>query len=105
MSHLKKISAVIPPYVADIEVGLLIRLNWPSALRPREVVYGEESDPYAVRSLLGWYVNGPLRTSQQSGKITCNRIQVGQEDTLTTARGYVVSQRMVKEQITPQAVT
>jgi len=104
VSHLEKISAEIPPYMADIEVGLLIGLNCPSALRPREVVYGEESDPYAVRSLLGWYVNGLLRTSQQSGKITCNRIQVGQEDTLTTARGYVVSQRMVKEQITPQAV-
>ena len=90
--------------MADIKAGLLIGLKCPSALRPREIVYGEESDPYAVRSLLGWYVNGPLRTSQQIGKITCNRIRVGQEDTLTTPRGYVVSQRMVKEQITPQAV-
>lgn len=40
--------------------------------------------------------------------ILCNRvallhaIHVAQVDTLTTARGYVVSQRMVKEQITPQ---
>ena len=91
--------------MADIKVGLLIGLNCPSALRPREIVYGEESDPYAVRSLLGWYVSGPLRTSQQIGKITCNRIRIGQEDTLTTPRGFVVSQRMVKEQITPQAVS
>ena len=70
--------------MADIKVGLLIGLNCPSALRPREIVYGEESDPYAVRSLLGWCVNGPLCTSQQIGKITCNRICIGQEDTLTT---------------------
>jgi len=48
MSHLKKISAEIPPNIADIEVGLLIGLNCPSALRPREIVYGEDSHPYAV---------------------------------------------------------
>ena len=42
MPHLKKISTEIPPYMADIEVGLLIGLNCPSALRPREIVYGEE---------------------------------------------------------------
>jgi len=65
MSHLMKISSELPPYMADIEVGLLIGLNCPSALRPREIVNGEESDPYAVRSLFGWYVNGPLFTSQQ----------------------------------------
>jgi len=72
-------------HLKNIEVGLLIGLNYPSALCPREVVYVEELDPYAVHSLLGWYINGPLKTSQQSGKITCNRIQVGQEDTLMTA--------------------
>ena len=90
--------------MADIEVGLLIGLNCPSALRPREIVYGAESDPYAVRSLLGWFIKGPLGTLQQNGKITCNRINVDQRDTQTTHRGYVVSQRTVKEQITPQAV-
>ena len=46
--------------MADIEVALLIGLNYPSALRPREIVYSEESDPYVVRSLLELYVNGPL---------------------------------------------
>ena len=98
MSHLKNISTEIPPY---IEVGLLIWLNCPSVLRPRKIVYVEESDPYAVRSLLGWFINDPLCTLQQNGKVTCNRINVGQRDTLTTPRGYVVSQRTVKEQITP----
>ena len=33
MSHLKKISAEIPPYMADIEVGLLIGLNCSSTKR------------------------------------------------------------------------
>ena len=105
MSHLKKISAEIPPYMADIEVGLLIGLNCPSALRPREIVYGKDSDPYAVRSLLGWYVNGPLCNPQPSSQITCNRINLSPEDTIITPRGYVVTQRKVKERITPQAVS
>ena len=104
MSHLKKVSAEIPPYMVDIEVGLLIGLNCPSALRPREIVYGEDSDPYAVRSLLGWYINGPLYNPQQSGRITCNRINLSPEDSLVTPRGYVVTQRKVKERITPQTV-
>ena len=105
MSHLKKISAEIYPYIADVEVGLLIGLNCPSALRPREIVYGEDSDPYAVRSLLGRYINGPLCNQQQSSRITCNRSDLSSEDTLITPKGYVVTQRKVKERITPQAVS
>ena len=103
MSHLKDVSAELSPYMEDVEVGLLIGLNCPSALRPREIVYGRESDPYAVRSLLGWYINGPLYTPCQSSILTCNRIHLNQQDT-SSPRGYVVSQRTVKEQITPQAV-
>ena len=91
--------------MADIEVGLLLGLNCPSALRSREIVYGEDSDPYAVRSLLGWYINGPLYNPQQSGWITCNQINLSPEDSLVTPRGYVVTQRKVKERITPQAVS
>ena len=105
MSHFKKISEEIPPYMADIEVGLLIGLSCPSAPRPREIVYGKDLAPYAVRSLLGWYINGPFYNPQQSGRITCNRINLSPEDTLVTPRGYVVTQRKVKERITPQAVS
>ena len=104
MAHLKEVSAEISPFMADVDVGLLIGLNCPSALRPRQIVYGEESDPYAARSLLGWYINGPVHTSNQGGSTTCNRIYVNQGDSLATPRGYVVLQRMVKEQVTPQAV-
>ena len=76
--------------------------SWPP-IRPREIVYSGESDPYAVRSLLGWNINGPLYTPCQSSILTCNRIHLNQQDT-SSPRGYVVSQRTVKEQITPQAV-
>ena len=81
MSHLKDVSAELSPYMEDVEVGLLIGLNCPSALRPREIVYGGESDPYAVQSLLGWYINGPLYTPCQSSVLTCSRIHLNQQDT------------------------
>lgn len=64
IAHLKEVSPKVSPYMEDILVGFLIGLNRPRALRPREIVYGEESDPYAVRSLLEWYINGPLFSSQ-----------------------------------------
>lgn len=85
-------------------MGLIIGLNCWNALQPREIVYGEESDPYAIRSLLSWYITGPLYSAPQSSSVKCNKISLEQEDTITTCRGYVVPQRMVKEQITPEAV-
>ena len=79
MAHLKNISIEITRYIAEFEVGMLIRLNCTNTLRPREIIYGEEADPNAVRSLLGWYINGPLCILQQIGKITCKRINGGRK--------------------------
>ena len=62
-----------PPHMEDVQIGLLLGLNCPSAVRPRDIVCGNENEPYAVRSLLGWHVNGPV--NQKSSKQThCNRI-------------------------------
>lgn len=46
-----------------VEVGILIGLNCPSALRPRDVIHGNEDESYAVKSLLGWHINGPVNQS------------------------------------------
>lgn len=55
-SHLKHIHL---PQV-DEEIELLIGTNVPKALEPLEVVCSANDGPYAVRTLLGWMVNGPL---------------------------------------------
>ena len=73
--NLQEISKHIPAYMDSVEVGLLIGLNCPSAVRPRDAICGNENDPYAVRSLLGWYVNGPVR-HKSSRQVHCNRIQI-----------------------------
>ena len=52
--HLRGISN-IPPLL-DCEIGLLIGYNCPQALAPREVVTGGKSEPFALRTDLGWSV-------------------------------------------------
>ena len=45
----------------DADIGILIVNNVPRAVEPWEVINSEGDGPYAVRTLLGWCVNGPLR--------------------------------------------
>lgn len=57
--YLKEIQ--LPQMEADI--GLLIGANLPKAMEPWEVVSSIGNGPYAIRTKLGWTVNGPLRKS------------------------------------------
>lgn len=50
----------------DSGVDLLIGTNVPRALEPWEVVHGVNSGPYAVKTMLGWTVNGPLRRDRNT---------------------------------------
>ena len=69
------------PYLKDInlpcieaEVDLLIGSDVPKALEPQDVKRSNDGGPYAVRTLLGWTLNGPLGRSNSSNH-TANRIQ------------------------------
>ena len=44
----------------DTDVELLIGRNVPRALEPLEVIRSVEEGPYAIKTRLGWTVNGPL---------------------------------------------
>ena len=55
--HLKDLANKIPPLL-DCEAGLLIGFNCPQALVPREVIYGKDDEPFAVRMDLGWSIVG-----------------------------------------------
>ncbi|XP_078382421.1 uncharacterized protein LOC144665122 [Oculina patagonica] len=77
--HLKKIQDKIPPYDENVEIGLLIGCNCPKAIKPTEVTRGKSEEPYAVRTLLGWSIVGPVATSDtplddHALDSTCNRI-------------------------------
>ncbi|KAL2092899.1 hypothetical protein ACEWY4_012697 [Coilia grayii] len=47
----------MPPQL-DCEVGLLIGFNCPQVLLPRDVLSGEEGQPFAQKSVLGWSIIG-----------------------------------------------
>ena len=63
-------------YLADISVPrahaegvtILIGQDAPAVLMPLEVRYGNEGEPYAVRTSLGWTINGPVgrRTTEKA---------------------------------------
>ena len=44
----------------DSEVELLLGCDVPAALEPWDVINSENDGPYAVRTRLGWTINGPL---------------------------------------------
>ena len=67
------------PLNENIEVGLLIGLNCPRAIKPLEAIPGKEDDPYAKKTALGWGIIGPVRSSNEEdaeikSEIACNRI-------------------------------
>ncbi|KAL0153188.1 hypothetical protein M9458_051515 [Cirrhinus mrigala] len=67
----------------DAEIGLLMGTNIPKALEPWQVINSEGNGPYALKTALGWVVNG---LSQETGScwigkevqpaIAVNRISV-----------------------------
>ncbi|XP_078608417.1 uncharacterized protein LOC144880226 [Branchiostoma floridae x Branchiostoma japonicum] len=62
----------------DAEIGLLIGNNVPKAVEPWQVINSQGDRPYAVRTLLGWSVNGPLKGASDD-KATVNRISLDQQ--------------------------
>ncbi|XP_063969426.1 uncharacterized protein LOC135157513 [Lytechinus pictus] len=72
--HLEPVAHELMPYNTSIKVSLLIGNNCPRAIRPREVIAGEEDDPYAVRTALGWGVVGKVCLTSSGEAQICNRI-------------------------------
>lgn len=55
--HLEHLADEMAPAL-DCEVGLLIGYNCPQALLPRDVLSGNDDQPFAKRSVLGWSIVG-----------------------------------------------
>ena len=56
--HLRQIADHIPDEFADAEIGLLLGVNCARAIKPREIIPGDNDDPWAVRTMLGWGIVG-----------------------------------------------
>lgn len=62
----------------DASTGLLIGVNAPKAMEPWRVINSKGSGPYAVKTLLGWVINGPLNMNGDGslGAVQVNRISI-----------------------------
>ena len=89
----------------DADVDLLIGTNAPKVLEPWEVINSKEDGPYAIRTVLGWVVNGPLRDGENSMPETgfsvaaVNRISVCKlEEMLSNQYSHDFNERSSEEQ-------
>ena len=101
--HLTKIKDEIPPMQRGVEVGLLLGCNCPKALKPQEVIFRNDDDPYAVKTKLGWGSISPVNPSsldKEDDASFCHRIvtcEVGN----TRRDGIFVVDNQTKEVINP----
>lgn len=75
------------PYLQDVklhdidaDVELLIGTDAAKVMEPWELINSQDEGPYAVRTRVGWVINGPLRGESKSkigcSVVTANRISV-----------------------------
>ena len=85
-NHLAAIAHEMPPLM-DCGVGLLIGYDCSRALAPRQVITGGDSEPYAIKTDLGWSIIGSVPQSVNSKDVTglCNRISVRELPPVTPA--------------------
>ena len=75
-NYLEEIANEICPNT-DISLELLIGANCVEALEPKAVISSRDSGLYAVKTILGWCVVGPISYSSKNGdKISCNCVSV-----------------------------
>ncbi|KAG7518796.1 hypothetical protein JOB18_044067 [Solea senegalensis] len=64
----------------DADIELLIGKNVPKALERWQMINSQINGPYTVKTLFGWVVNGPLKSTSVMGKggtsMTVNRISM-----------------------------
>ncbi|KAL6491389.1 hypothetical protein MHYP_G00017340 [Metynnis hypsauchen] len=75
------------PDLLNCHVGLLIGYDCAGALKPRQVISGEDYDPYAVKTDLGWSIVGSKTPRSSSRDVTgyCHCISVKEFPSITPA--------------------
>ena len=76
--HLAHLEEELPPYFPDAEIGLLIGVNCPRAVKPKEIVSGDSYDPWAMKTELGWSIVGITHGSDTNS--TCHCARIGQDE-------------------------
>ena len=59
-NHLKDVAEELHPINESADIGLLIGFNCSVALLPRQIVSAGDTEPYAVKTVIGWGVCGNM---------------------------------------------
>nr|XP_034339443.1 uncharacterized protein LOC105341007 [Crassostrea gigas] len=51
----------------DSDIGLLIGVNVPKAMEPWDIIPSKDNGPFAMKTILGWVINGPIDTVPENG--------------------------------------
>ena len=96
----KHLSCVTDEVIKDdqnINVELLIGANCARALEPIKVIPSRNDGPYAMKTILGWCIVGPISYRNQSeGKISCNRTAVMEAGSNKVSRHYFAVENKLK---------
>ncbi|XP_030849736.1 uncharacterized protein LOC115927700 [Strongylocentrotus purpuratus] len=74
VDKLQHLTDVDFPSTTKLQVDLLIGQDYPELICPLEIRRGEPRDPYAVRTVLGWTLNGPVQSDGRKMAVTSHYI-------------------------------
>ena len=81
--HLKDVADEMH-YRSDIEIGMLIGRNVPTAFQPMKVIYGKADEPWAENYKFGWTIIGSVcldeAKSQECSSVSVNRVTIQREE-------------------------
>ena len=87
----------------DSDIGLLIGVNVPKAMEPWEVITSVNKGPFAVKTLFGWVINGPLDSRLENDtynslvNVTVNRIDVKLEEQMRYQFNHDFSEKVIDD--------
>ncbi|XP_045161949.2 uncharacterized protein LOC123526762 [Mercenaria mercenaria] len=88
---------------SNCDVELLIGVDVPRALEPWDVIPSVDNSPFAVKTLFGWAVNGPIDYSDVDAEclnafsVTCNFIQTSLDQQVRNNFNLDFSERVIDD--------
>ena len=105
--HLRKIASKLMPYRSDVEIGLLIGVNCLRAIKPIEIIPGNQLDQYAKKTALGWGIIGAVQRNvyvNNDQELSVYRVMISEVSEGEDKMCYFAFQTRVKEVLDPAKV-
>ena len=95
-AHLRELDD-LPAYQGHVKIDLLIGQDNAEALIPLDVRKGKPGDPFAVRTVLGWTLNGKLRDSKVNKSVISNYVTLSGVEEDVSKLWEIETEGLVKE--------